>query len=45
MPNELHNVQLRIYNSSFCERVIPFFAKNWELQLCAGNYTGIYKIF
>lgn len=34
-----HNVKLNLYNSSMCKMVEPGREKNWDLQLCAGEYS------
>lgn len=34
-----HNVKLNLYNRSMCDIVEPSREKNWNLQLCAGEYN------
>lgn len=42
-PNELYNVELKIYNSDKCSGVLPDLTKNWGSQICAGKFS--YEIF
>lgn len=39
-PDELYNVKLTTYNSSMCSRVAYGVPKNWNAQMCAGEYAG-----
>ncbi len=40
-PTKLNNVKLTVYsNTSFCNKVSPFAAKNWNKQICAGEIAG-----
>lgn len=39
-PNLLNNVKLTIYNSSYCSQVVAYDTKNWDTQLCAGDYVN-----
>ena len=38
--NTLQNVKLTIYNSSMCKLVGLGSRKNWNTQICAGEYMG-----
>ncbi len=40
-PSKLNNVKLTVYsNTTYCSKVSPFAAKNWNKQLCAGEIAG-----
>lgn len=36
----LNNVALTVYNSSMCQYVSEFTEKNWDSQICSGEYEG-----
>jgi hypothetical protein len=36
----LNNVALTVYNGSMCEYVSEFTEKNWDSQICSGEYEG-----
>ena len=36
----MKNVKLTVYNSSSCNNVYPSTTKNWNTQVCAGEYAG-----
>ena len=37
----MNNVKLTVYsNTTYCSKVSPFAAKNWNKQLCAGEIAG-----
>ena len=36
----LNNVALTVYNSSMCEYVAEYTEKNWDSQICSGEYEG-----
>jgi len=36
----LKNAQITVYDSTKCNNVYPSTTKNWDAQICAGNYTG-----
>lgn len=38
--NILQNVRLTYYSSSMCANVSPSLKKDWNRQICAGEYTG-----
>ncbi len=40
MNNLLKNVKITVYNSSMCSQVYPEVNKNWNTQICAGEYSG-----
>jgi len=40
LPNTLQNVNLDIYNESYCNDVLPLVPKNWDSQICAGDLKG-----
>jgi hypothetical protein len=39
-PSNLYNVRLNVYNSSMCRKVAFEVDKNWQSQICAGEYEG-----
>jgi secreted trypsin-like serine protease len=39
-PNILNEVDLKIYESSYCSRVLKGLDKNWDSQICAGDMEG-----
>ena len=39
-PQLLYNVKLTTYNSSMCSSIYPSMTKNFQSQLCAGDYSG-----
>ncbi|RNA18182.1 trypsin I-P1-like [Brachionus plicatilis] len=38
--NILQNVRLTYYSSSVCSNVSPFLEKDWNRQICAGEFSG-----
>lgn len=39
-PDDLYNVKLNLYDGSYCDNELTFNPKNWDSQICAGNYLG-----
>ena len=39
MAPKLQNVRFTIYDGSLCSNVYPDTPKNWNSQICAGNYS------
>ena len=42
--NKLENAVINVYDSSFCNKVVGYYAKNWNSQICAGNYFRSIRI-
>lgn len=38
--NILQNVRLTYYSSSICSNVSPYLKKDWNIQICAGEFLG-----
>ena len=38
--NTLKNAEIVIYDSDYCQHVIPSNQKNWNSQICAGSLNG-----
>lgn len=36
----MRNVKLTVYDSSMCRYVYPSTKKNWNLEICAGEFGG-----
>lgn len=39
-PYILQNAKINVYDGSYCQNVYPSLTKNWNTQMCAGNYSG-----
>ena len=40
VPFELYNVELTVYDPSYCSNVAPSTVTNWDSQLCSGSFSG-----
>ena len=40
ISNILYNVQLNSYPPLYCSNVASEYLKNWDSQICAGDYSG-----